>query len=93
MSEKLTRDQRLFVEEWDRKVRAKIEDARRETREAMLAEEAPARALAIRLAWNLIADDSECTCYPGDECPLCHAKRVLGPDMPSDYTEEEAARG
>lgn len=42
------------------------------------------RDLAIRLAWILIADDSECTCALGDECPLCHAKRVLGRDMPSN---------
>lgn len=43
------------------------------------------RALAIRLAWNLVADESECTCEPGDECPLCHAKRALGDDFPREY--------
>lgn len=48
------------------------------------------RELAIRLSWNLVADEDECTCAPAeidmlDECPLCHAQRVLGDDFPREF--------
>lgn len=35
-------------------------------------------AALVRALWVPIADDSECTCGPGDECYLCQATRALG---------------
>lgn len=40
------------------------------------------RRLAVRLAWMAFEDGADCTCCPGDECPVCHALRVLGDDCP-----------
>lgn len=35
------------------------------------------RAL-IRLLWDSVADDDECTCAPKDRCPQCEATLALG---------------
>jgi hypothetical protein len=36
------------------------------------------RAALITLLWRSVADDAECTCYPGDPCPECQAMEALG---------------
>jgi hypothetical protein len=35
------------------------------------------RAL-IRLLWDSVADNAECTCAPKDRCPQCDAMLALG---------------
>lgn len=36
------------------------------------------RAALIRLLWNSVNDDAECTCSPGDVCPECQSMDALG---------------
>lgn len=35
------------------------------------------RAL-VRLLFNSVAEEDDCTCEPGDRCPLCEAMLALG---------------
>jgi len=36
------------------------------------------RSALVRLLWNSVVDDAECTCEDGDPCPECQSMGALG---------------
>lgn len=56
----------------------------------------PLRRALIRLLWNSVADDADCTCCPAtehnsaDRCPECEAMAALGL---GDWVGADAAAG
>lgn len=38
----------------------------------------PLALALIRLLWDSVADNAECTCFPNEPCPQCEAARALG---------------
>jgi len=49
-----------------------ISDARKDEKHKRV------RAALVRLLWNLVADDADCTCEDDDECAACSAFQALG---------------
>ncbi len=44
----------------------------------------------IRLLWDSVVDEADCTCCPGDPCPQCEGMQALGFERWVDADTAEA---